>query len=389
MELLYLSHCVPNPPDKGEKIRAYHEVRHLAARHKVHVVCFARSSREVEEARALNASCASVYVEPLSSGSALGRAALRFAAGACLSTSFYASRRMDAHIRDLSQQRRIECTIAYSSAMAPHAPHNVPLILDMVDVDSEKWFQYGQVRHPGPIYRMEGRRLRALEVEFAGQASCSLLSTRQELALFRRFASGPRSLTMENGVDLEYFNPEAVAPLPELAQRRALAFTGAMDYFPNADGACWFAREVYPMLRRRESALEFWIVGRNPTKAVQKLAALPGVSVTGSVPDVRPYLAASVGVVTPLRIARGIQNKVLEALAMGKAVLASSAVCATFGDALPAGITRCESAADYAASQTGLSMPGVWHAPIREDARRRFSWDANLQLLDQELLRLP
>jgi glycosyltransferase involved in cell wall biosynthesis len=158
-----------------------------------------------------------------------------------------------------------------------------------------------------------------------------------------------------------------------------------MDYFPNADACCWFAECVFGRLRASHPGLEFLIVGRDPARAVRRLERIPGVVVTGEVPDVRPYLAGARSMVAPLRIARGVQNKVLEALAMGKRVHASPAVASTFGEHLPEGIAVCHSEAEYIREYAvAASLPSC-DPTIRRAARLRFSWDLSLKELTQEL----
>ncbi len=383
MDVLYLSHCVPNPPDKGEKIRAFHELERLASEHAVHLVCFAKQRAEVKFAHELENRCASVYVEALRPSVALMKAAVRFACGGCLTTSYYFSDKMLRHVRSLP---RPDATVVYSSAMAQYAPREAPVILDMVDVDSEKWLQYSKVRFPGFAYSIEGGRLRRKEAEYGQQAVCTFLSTEAETRLFQDFAPRSAARTMGNGVDFEYFDPAACAHDATLERRRYIVFVGAMDYFPNADAVTWFAEAVFPALRKQLPELEFIIAGRDPSPAVQRLAQTPGVVVTGSIPDVRPYLLNALAVVAPLRIARGIQNKVLEALALGKTVYASDAVCRTFGHNPPAGVVCCDSAEAF---QSHLTERVRGHASqddaIRRSAKTRFTWDANIALLQEAL----
>jgi polysaccharide biosynthesis protein PslH len=384
MDIVYLSHCVPNPPDKGEKIRAHHEVTRLAERHRVHLACFGRQESELAAAQELKDRCASVYAELFHPARALAKAAVRFAAGGCLSTSYYGSRRMRRHVRTLE----VEASVVYSSAMAQYAPPDVPMLLDMVDVDSEKWLQYSRVRRPGWAYRLEGGRLRAVEAAAAARSVCTFFSTGAETELFQRVMPEAEAQAMENGVDFGYFDRRAAVDTSALQGRRFVVFTGVMDYYPNADAACWFAESVFPAMRERDPGLEFLIVGRNPTSAVAKLAERPGITVTGSVPDVRPYLLAARAAVVPLRIARGIQNKVIEALAMGKPVYASDAACGTFGWDLPPGVFRCSTAKDYLTAIEGESADRITGEEIICAARRRFSWDINLAALSTELERL-
>lgn len=377
--VLYLSHCVPNPPDKGERIRAFHEVRQLAARFRVHVVCFARDERDLAASQELRATCASVTAVRLRGVPALAKAALSFAAGRCLTTSFYGHTGLRAAVEQVRRRVPLAATVVYSSAMAQYAPADVPYLLDLVDVDSEKWMQYASMRRPGWAYRREGGRLRQREMAYAGRARHTFLATTQETALFRSFAPHTCVTPLENGVDFNYFQPGTFLER-ESSGQPGIVFIGAMDYYPNADGVLRFAATVLPELQREEPDLRFVIAGRNPTSAVRQLARQPGIEVTGSVPDVRPYLAQARAVVAPLRIARGIQNKVLEALAMGKPVLASPAVCRTFGADLPQGVVCCEQPTEYAAALAGIADHRP-QASIRNDARRRFCWETNLQQL--------
>lgn len=388
VDILFLSHCVPNPPDKGEKIRAAHELNALAKKHRVHLACFARSEEEVRHARELKDRCASVFVEQLSSWRALAAAALRFGAGGCLNTSFYRSSAMDRHIESLNESLgpRLAATLVYSSAVVQFAPKNVPLWIDMVDVDSEKWLEYGQTRWPGAVYKVEGQRLRGMEASYAARAQCTFLTTPREQRILQEIAPRARVESLMNGVDFEAFDPALCAASADLKKREYVVFVGSMDYFPNVDACCWFAESVLPDLRKRRPGLEFFIVGRTPSSAVRRLASRPGIVVTGGVPDVRPYLAGARSMVAPLRIARGVQNKVLEALAMGKRVQASPAVASTFGEDLPVGITVCPSVADYVREIGNVAeSPVSWDAEIRNQARTRFTWEHNLLPLVEAL----
>ena len=382
MEILFISHCVPGPPEKGEKIRAYFELQYLAAKYRVHLACFARSESEVEWARTLTDRCASVYVELLRSGPGLARAAARFAIGNSLTASFYSSAGMRRHAMSVARQP-IVATVAYSSVMAQYAPSGVPLVLDMVDVDSEKWLQYGEIRRVGWLYRREGRRIRRLEQCYAQRADLNLVATRNERSILQQEAPKAIVQYMENGVDLDYFRPLASWSLPELEGRRFVVFVGAMDYYPNADAACRFATRVLPVLRQTDPELEFLIGGRNPSRTVRRCSSIAGVTVTGEVADVRPYLAQSRAVVAPLRIARGIQNKVLEALAMGKPVLASPEVCRTLAYPLPPGVQECASEEEYIRVLADLDVVQVDPAGLRHYVEERFCWQRNVQTLLQ------
>ena len=348
----------------------------LARRHKVHLACFARTPQELEEARKLVDRCASVYVAPLFPFSLhITGAGLRFAAGACLNTAFYDSRAMRSDIAALMSQRKMDGAVSYTAVMAPYVPEGLPFVLDLTDVDSEKWYQYGQERKPGFLFRGEAGRIRQLERAQASRARLTLLTTGAEETLFRSFAPQARTAVMENGVDFGYFDPEKVGDELGLSARKYVAFVGSMDYYPTQQAVIEFVERVFPALRAREPELELLIVGRRPSPKVMALAREPGVELVGSVDDVRPYYRWARGTVAPLGIARGIQNKVLEALAMDKPVWASEAVCRTFGKHLPEGVKSCSAAEDYGQPSEA--------AAIRKKAMARFSWRTNLSVLTE------
>jgi len=378
MNVLFLSHCVPNPPDKGERIRAHQILKYLAGRSQVHLACLARSKEDMDAAHELRPYCNSVHAETFDKRKAMVRGLVNFAGGKSLTLSYYASGGLAKYVRELSSRTKIDLVFAYSVAIAPLAPSGVPMLLDMVDVDSEKWNQYAVSRTPRFAYAMEGRRLRKAESVWARRATETFLCTEQELELFKSFEGLASVGCIENGVDVEYFDPDKVPPMEHARGKTILLFTGVMNYYPNSEGACRFAHEVFAPLRSRHPELEFWIVGRTPSRSVQALSKLSGVVVTGAVPDIRPYLRSATAVVVPLAIARGIQNKVLEALSMGKVVLASTAVCATFGNSLPVGVVPCESGLTAEEQFKGGSSEPV-HS-IRSFAKQRFSWQRNLEL---------
>lgn len=381
MELLYLSHCVPYPPDKGDKIRAYHELTALAERHRVHLSCFARTEKELDDSRKLLDRCASVYCAPLFPFFLhLARAGLRFAAGGSLNDAFHSSRRFSQDLLALLESRPIGGAVAYTAVMAPFVPSGMPFVLDMTGVDSEKWRAYARHRKPSVLFETEAERLVRLETAQARRARITLLTTAAERETLLRLDASLRCEVMENGVDFDFFAPGRAPEDPRLASRQYLLFCGSLDYFPNEQGIAEFARTIFPQLRQREPDLELLIVGRNPKPRVLALGAIPGVEVAGTVEDVRPYYRCARATVAPLSIARGIQNKVLESLAMNKPVLASPAVCQTFGGTLPEGVRCCQTIDDYAAPPRGRD--------IRKSAKQRFSWKKNLAVLERAVAAL-
>jgi sugar transferase (PEP-CTERM/EpsH1 system associated) len=364
-DILYLVHRLPYPPDKGDRIRAFHLLRWLSGRATVHLACLADEPVDAEAVAALGRYCERVAVVRLGAWSRRARACSSLARGRTATEGAFAAPALRATLRRWAGQTRFRAALASASSMVPYlrmgALGDVPAVIDLVDVDSQKWLDYAESGR-GPrawLHRLEGRRLRRLERTLSDWARALTLVSPAEAALYRdRVGPGPVH-AITNGVDLEGFRPAPDAD----ADERGCVFVGALDYRPNVDGAEWFCREVWPEVRRRRPDAVLRLVGRRPTAAVRRLAGRPGVELVGQVPDVRPYLAAAAAVVAPLRIARGVQNKVLEALAMGKAVVASPGALA--GLALEPG-THALAAA----------TPGTWaEAVVRllddPDLRRR------------------
>jgi sugar transferase (PEP-CTERM/EpsH1 system associated) len=272
---------------------------------------------------------------------------------------------------------------------------DLPTLVDFVDVDSAKWTQYG-AEHRWPLswlYRREGRLLLDHERRVALAATRSFFATAREAELFCRLAPDCRRAVeaFDNGVDADYFSPDAEFTSPFAPRDVPLVFTGAMDYWPNIDAVRWFAQEVLPALRRERPALRFFVVGRNPAPAVKALAS-DSVVVTGTVSDVRPYLAHAAVVVAPLRLSRGIQNKVLEAMAMARPVVASDS-CLEPIDAQRGRDILGATTVDEFVAQIGrlLAAPqtrSALGAAARRRVLERYSWAANLAGLDRHLARL-
>ena len=327
MDIVFLAHRIPYPPEKGDKIRAWNVLQHLTARHRVHLATFIDAPDDVRWVEHLERVCASVLWRPLSPRRATLRSLSGLLSGAALTEGYFGDRRLHAAIEGVLARYSPSLIYVFSSAMAPYVPyrHSARVIIDLVDVDSEKWRQYaasstGLARW---LYAREGRALLALERRAARAADAVLFVSDAEAELFKRLApeAACRTHGITNGVDAAFFRPVPEVPNP-VGDRPAIVFTGAMDYRPNAEAMIWFVGQVMPRLRGHRPVPRLWIVGANPGRVVRALAG-PDVCVTGRVPDVRPYLHHARAVVAPLQIARGIQNKVLEAMAMGAAVVAT------------------------------------------------------------------
>lgn len=328
--LLFLSHRIPYPPNKGDKIRSFNLLKHLATRYRIRLGCFIDDSDDWRHLDELGKYCTEVMALPLHPRLARIASLSGLLTGEALTLPYYRDAAMSRWVRDCINDG-IDRVVVFSSAMAQyldsvdHAAHHV--VVDFVDVDSDKWRQYA-AGHRFPmswIYRREGERLLAFERSAAAHAAAAVFVSDDEAALFRELAPEVASSVhaIDNGVDCDFFFPDRDYPDPFGPGEAQLVFTGAMDYWANVDAVCWFAEHVFPGVRARLPEARFTIVGARPAAEVVQLKRQPGITVTGAVHDVRPYQAHARAVVAPLRIARGVQNKVLEAMAMAQPVIAT------------------------------------------------------------------
>ncbi|MEQ9462269.1 MAG: TIGR03087 family PEP-CTERM/XrtA system glycosyltransferase [Haliea sp.] len=390
--LLFLCHRIPYPPNKGDKIRSFHLLHHLSQHFDIYLGSFVDDPADWPWAPEVEKFCRGVLLRPLDARLATLRSLRGFLSGQALSIPYYTDPVLRRWVADTVATRGIRHAIVYSSAMAQFLPADGDgfrrKVIDFVDVDSDKWQQYA-LQKPWPlswVYRREARCLLALEQSLAAQFDAGLFVSSAEAELFHQLspATAHKIGFYNNGVNCTYFDPafdsEASRPTPFPEGSLPLVFTGAMDYWPNVDAVVWFAREVFPALRRAYPKLTFTIVGGNPARAVQQLAALPGITVTGRVTDVRPYLKHALAAVAPMRIARGVQNKVLEAMAMARPVLVSRKGLEGIAADDGAEVLLAESAEDYQRLLAEL-LAGE-HGSMGQQARvcvqQGFSWEDNL-----------
>jgi len=391
-ELLFLAHRFPYPPDKGEKIRSWNMIRHLAKSWRVHLGCLSDNPDDARHMDAVRAVCGEVASFSVTPRTQKLRALARLRPGRPLMVDYYGHAGLSAWVRRLLAERPIALGFAYSTPMAEYLlGSGRPLVLDMVDVDSEKFAAYAtQASWPmRSVWAREARTLLAYEARATLAADLALLVSEAEC---RRFAAlAPRThgrvFAVQNGVDLDYFSPAHAFPRPWEDDAPRVVFTGHMDYPPNAEAAVWFAERVMPLLRARHPAPRLAVVGANPVPAVQALAALPDVQVTARVPDVRPWIAHAAVAAAPLRIARGIQNKVLEAMAMGRPVVASPQAFEGVA-AMPGRDLLVAEGPEAMAAAIGAVLDGR-HPTLPGAARAAmlagYAWDAALGRLDDLL----
>jgi sugar transferase (PEP-CTERM/EpsH1 system associated) len=394
--LLFLAHRIPYPPDKGEKIRAWHMLEHLARDWAVDLGCLVDDPADTQHLPVLRDCCTEILASPVTRNGRIARTLFGTRPGQPLSLAWFHEPRLARWVRAGLDARRYDAVMVYSSAMAAYVPRlpDAPLqILDMVDVDSEKWRAYAATTE-GPrrmIWAREARTLLAFERRAAALFDRTLLVSPQEARTFATLAPEVASRLdwVENGVDVARFTPQGDWPNPFEGQSPAVVFTGTMGYRPNIEAVEFFARDVMPRLASIAPQPHFHIVGANPSPAVQALAQLPRVHVTGSVPDIRPYLAHAAVAVAPLRIARGVQNKVLEAMAMARPVVASPEAHEGVHAVAGRDLLVADGAEPLARAVTQVlagRAPGLGTA-ARAAVLAGHDWKATLKRLDQILAR--
>lgn len=392
--LLFLSHRIPYPPNKGDKIRSFNMLKRLARSYPVYLGTFIDDPVDWKYVGVLDKICNETFYRKLHSRTAKIKSITGLLTGAPLTIPYYHNKSLETWVDDLISQGVISHVFIYSSSMAQytlkHVKGSLRSIVDFVDVDSDKWKQYSKST-PWPInwiYCREHKRLLAYERKIAREFDVSIFVSSNEADLFKSLSPGEeKKITyVENGVDTDFFSPKETYQNPYPDNTQVLVFTGAMDYWANVEAVTWFAQEVFPDILLNNKNARFYIVGSHPTDAVSKLAENDGIEVTGAVTDIRPYLALSDIAVASLRIARGVQNKVLEAMSMAKPVIMT---------------TQAESGIDMPPELAGLTFdqktPMVSRVlellgnrnereRIGKIARQfvisRYGWDSNLNRLE-------
>lgn len=391
--LLYLTHRIPYPPNKGDKIRSYHLLQYLRKNFRVYLGTFIDDEQDWQYVDHVNSLCEETCFVRLDPLLARMRSFIYLFSRMPLSLPYYRSSKLSSWVSNQLSSGTIKHTVVFSSAMAQYISETdiACSVIDFVDVDSDKWSQYASTKvWPQKwVYQREADLLLKYEKYVTKKCSYATFVSEKEAGLFKQLSPEVENKItyFNNGVDTEYFSPSQNFANPYKPGTKVLVFTGAMDYWPNVDAVRWFAAELFPAIRTKIPDLEFYIVGARPTKTVLELSAIPGVVVTGSVDDVRPYLVFSEIAIAPLRIARGIQNKVLEAMAMEKLVVASPQALEGI-TAIP-GIELFVADGAEAYIDHVISLLENPRMEPGKAARRRviedYNWDKNLSRIDRLL----
>ena len=402
MRVLFVCHRVPFPPKRGGKIRPFNIIRHLHEQgHEVTVASLARSQAEIDEAEGLGQHCSHRLIEIVDDRVAWPRMVAWLPTTRPSSFGYFHSPRLQQKIRGHSPifpapsrapGKTGECPLfsydlvfVHCSSVAPYVRdiRATVKILDFGDMDSQKWREYSQHK-PFPLsagYWLEAVKLERTERRLAAQFDLATCTTRAEMESLRALGvTGPTDW-FPNGVDAQFFQPAPEPYDPDL-----VSFVGRMDYFPNQQAVTRFCAEVLPELQRRRPGTRFEIVGADPSPEIRALGSLPGVTVTGSVPDVRPYVTRAALTIAPLEIARGTQNKILESMAMGVPVVcsrqAAGGVDAVPGEHLLAYDTH-EQSID---AVLGILQSTEWRTQLARAGRERVlshhSWPSSMRRVD-------
>ena len=398
-QLLYLTHRIPYPPNKGDKIRSYHLLKFLTQHFRVHLGTFVDDPQDKQHIAHVKSLCGECHFAELNPRTAKLRSLSGLLSGEPLTLAYYRNGDLKTWVDTLLAQGDISHIVVFSSAMGQYAIQSnaTTRVIDFVDVDSDKWRLYAPTK-TWPLswlYRREGLLLLDLERRIASEFDASLFVSDTEAALFKTLA--PESATkisyFNNGVDAAFFNPATLHSNPYRDDEEVIVFTGAMDYWPNVDAVVWFAQHILPrILAQRPHAL-FYIVGGKPSPAVRKLSALQGVRVTGAVADVRPYLQHARVAVAPLRIARGVQNKVLEAMAMAKPVVVTPQALEGITARTNEEVLLASDSMEFSATVITLLAASVHGNKMGAAARARvladYDWEKNLLRVTQFLYQSP
>lgn len=386
MKILFVCHRVPYPPKRGGKIRPFNIIRHLTEKgHQVTVASLARSSNELREASGLKQYCSALLLEVIPDWMAWLKMILWIATPRPSSFAYFHSRKLKSRIAHELNQGNYDLIFVHCSSMAAYVQNekNVFKSLDYGDMDSQKWREYAAHRTwPFSLgFWLEAVKLERTERLISKKFDFVTCTTKAELDTLRSLGINTHSDWFPNGVDTDYFQPSTGNYDTDL-----VVFVGRMDYFPNQQAVNYFCYEVLPVLRQHRPSLRFQIVGADPTQQIRDLSKLPGVSVTGSVPDVRAYVTNAALTVAPLTIARGTQNKILESMSMGVPVVCSRAASGGIDAIVGEHVLVADSVMDYVMHITSLLDFPLLRQRLSEAGRARMlarhTWTSSMKHLD-------
>jgi sugar transferase (PEP-CTERM/EpsH1 system associated) len=385
MKILYVCHRFPFPPKRGGKIRPFNMIRHLSAAHEVTVASLVRSQAEAEEGAGLAKHCAHYEMARVDTVPQILRMVARLPTTVPSSMGYFYSPELARRIDALLEKQNFDLIFVHCSSVAQYVSHvtGIPKILDFGDMDSQKWLEYADYK-PFPLslgYTLEGHKLAREEKRLAARFDLCTATTAAEWRTLKSYGVDVATDWFPNGVEADYFHPSSEPYDPD-----TISFVGRMDYYPNQECMTRFCAEVLPAIRTRKPNAKLLIVGADPSPEMRALGSLPGVTVTGSVPDVRPYLHRSALMVAPLNIARGTQNKILEAMAAGVPVVTSRIAAGGVDAEGDRHFLVAESSADYVDAVLRILDSKPERERLATAGRARMlshhRWDRSMQRLD-------
>lgn len=389
MRILFISHNLPFPPNKGEKVRSYHFLRFLSQRHSIILLALTRADGEEAYRSELEKLCEHVEIYPLNRWLSRIHAALCFFSPLPFTFGYFFSWKLRRDLDRLIKSKQIDLVFTYCSSSGQYAFRypQIPRVIDFVDVDSEKWREFSKVsKFPNrSIFRLEHRRLREWERRMNQFFGASIVTTESERRRLQEIDPFGRDKICEvrNGVDLDYFCKRPATPI----NSKKIVFIGQLNYLPNVDAVLYFYLKIFPSIKRLEPNAVFQIVGRNPHPSIIEICK--DAEVTGEVADVRPYLEQAAVFVAPFRLAFGVQTKILEAMASGVPVVASWLIMQGL-DALPGKELLLENNPEKFAKRVLDLLSNPELATQIADRGRAYvemnhSWEKNLEALDRIL----
>lgn len=398
--LLYLCHRIPFPPNKGDKITTFNILKFLSQHYAIHLGCFVDDTFDLKYREDVEQYCESCHFITLSRPYSQLKGLTALLGNDPITLPFYYRRQMQQWVDHTLAQIPIYKTLIYSGCMAQYVMPYVDrlhTVMHFADIDSDKWRQYAQ-KSSGimkSIYAREHKTLAAYEKTVADAFNISCFVTESETAAFRAMLPAPlhpKIQPLENGLDSQFFSPDVPATLCEsydLANENYIVFTGAMDYWANQDAVIWFCNHVWDKIRKACPEAKLYLVGSSPSPSVMNLSQRDGVTVTGRVDDVRPYLQYAKAAIAPMQIARGVQNKMLEAMSMAKPVIVSSLTIEGLEGYPTQDLEVCDDPSPIANWLIDkLNQQAIVAEQSRQWIKQHYSWEAKLTpLLDY--LRIP
>ncbi len=388
MKILFISHRIPYPPNKGDKLRAFNILKHLSQKHELDLACLLDSPHEQSYATDLEPYCNQIFCEHISPlMTKLNYLRYLFSKYPLTLAHFY-SAGFRQKLTHWLKREKYDLIYVYSAAMSQYVldVDHIPKLLDLVDADCRKWLDYAEyARFPlSYIYRLEGKRTQEYEKRVCpGFAACTVVSE-AEKHILEQFITTKNLYAVANGINQARYKSYQTTEKPTLP---SLLFVGGMFYFAYIDGILHFYNQAFDKIRAVFPKLKFYIVGADPAPEVLKLNRDPNVRVTGYVEDVVTYLKQATVYVVPLRMAPGLQNKILEAMAMGIPVVSTSAAIQGI-DAQPGrDVLVADDPGAFAEEVIKLLKNPALRQELAQNAKKlidqKYDWQKNLKALDQ------